>query len=90
MTNQSSAAYAMIQKQLKELDEIFQETMETLNTVAGAERMAKWKARTSCAHHRISGPERRAEVCRPAAGALFYQRLGGRVYRSHRLFQSPA
>ena len=47
MTNQSGAAYAMIQKQLKELDQIFQETMETLNTVAGAERMAKWKARTS-------------------------------------------
>ncbi len=47
MTNQSGAAYTMLQKQLKELDEIFQETMETLNTVAGAERMAKWKARTS-------------------------------------------
>jgi hypothetical protein len=46
MTNQSGAAYIMIQKQLKELDEIFQETMETLNTVAGAERMAKWKAKT--------------------------------------------
>jgi len=47
MTNQSGAACSMLQKQLKELDEIFQETMETLNTVAGAERVAKWKARTS-------------------------------------------
>ena len=47
MTNQSGAALAMIQKQLKELDAILQETMETLNTVAGAERVAKWKARTS-------------------------------------------
>jgi hypothetical protein len=47
MTNQSGAARDMLQKQLKELDQIFQETMETLNTVAGAERMAKWKARTS-------------------------------------------
>ena len=47
MTNQSGAAYTMLQKQLKELDTIFQETMETLNTVAGAERVAKWKARTS-------------------------------------------
>jgi hypothetical protein len=47
MTNQSGAAYTMIQKQLKELDQIFQETMETLNTVAGAERMAKWKSKTS-------------------------------------------
>ena len=47
MTNQSAAAGTMLQKQLKELDQIFQETMETLNTVAGAERVAKWKVRTS-------------------------------------------
>ena len=46
MTSQSGAARDMIQKQLKELDAIFKETMETLNTVAGAERVAKWKART--------------------------------------------
>ena len=46
MTNQSGPAGTMLQKQLKELDTIFQETMETLNTVAGAERVAKWKART--------------------------------------------
>jgi hypothetical protein len=47
MTNQSDATRDMLQKQLKELDQIFQETMETLNTVAGAERVAKWKARTT-------------------------------------------
>ena len=46
MTNQSDAARDILQRQLKELDAIFQETMETLNTVAGAERVAKWKART--------------------------------------------
>jgi hypothetical protein len=46
MTNQSGTTYKMLQKQLKELDIIYQETMETLNTVAGAERVAKWKART--------------------------------------------
>ncbi|OGW51726.1 MAG: hypothetical protein A2V62_08125 [Nitrospirae bacterium RBG_19FT_COMBO_58_9] len=46
MTNQSSAPLTMIQQQLNELDAIFQDTMETLNTVAGAERVAKWKART--------------------------------------------
>jgi len=47
MSNQSDATRDMLQKQLKELDQIFQETMETLNTVAGAERVAKWKARTT-------------------------------------------
>ncbi|MEY4705898.1 MAG: hypothetical protein RL042_2103 [Nitrospirota bacterium] len=46
MTNQSSAPLTMIQQQLKELDAIFLDTMETLNTVAGAERLAKWKAKT--------------------------------------------
>src|SRR5215510_15236370 len=47
MTNQTGATLDMIQKQLKELDQIFKETMETLNTVAGAERVAKWKVKTS-------------------------------------------
>jgi hypothetical protein len=47
MTNQTGATLDMLQKQLKELDQILQETMETLNTVSGAERVAKWKARTS-------------------------------------------
>ena len=46
MTNQSDAAFNMLQKQLKELDQIFQETMGTLNTVSGVERVAKWKTRT--------------------------------------------
>ena len=47
MTNQSEATRDMLQKQLKELDQIFHDTMETLNTVSGAERVTKWKARTS-------------------------------------------
>jgi hypothetical protein len=46
MTTHSNQALDMLQRQLKELDVIFQETMETLNTNAGAERVAKWKART--------------------------------------------
>ena len=46
MTNQSDAARDRIQEQLKELDLIFQDTMETLNTASGAERVSKWKAKT--------------------------------------------
>ena len=46
MANQSDAARDRLQEQLKELDAILEETMETLNTVAGAERVAKWKAKT--------------------------------------------
>ena len=80
MANQSDAAYDMLQKQLKELDTIFQDTMETLNTVAGAERVAKWKARTSALITESLGQNRRAEVCCPSARAIFYERPGGRVY----------
>jgi len=36
----------MLQKQLKELDQIFRDTMETLNIASGTERVAKWKPRT--------------------------------------------
>ena len=46
MTDDVKRELALVQQQLKELDAIFQETMETLNTVAGAERVVKWKART--------------------------------------------
>lgn len=46
MTSQSDAARDRIQEQLKELDQIFQDTMETLNTASGAERVAMWKAKT--------------------------------------------
>jgi hypothetical protein len=47
MTNQSGAASDMLQKQLKELDQIFQDTIQTLNIASGTERVAKWKTRTS-------------------------------------------
>jgi hypothetical protein len=46
MANQSDTARDRLQGQLGELDQIFEETMETLNTVSGAERVAKWKAKT--------------------------------------------
>jgi len=46
MTNQSDAALAIIQQQLKELDALAKQTLEDLNTVAGIERVSKWKART--------------------------------------------
>lgn len=36
----------MVQQQLKELDALAKQTLEDLNTVAGTERVAKWKAKT--------------------------------------------
>ena len=46
MTNQAGAARDVLRKQLKELDQIFQDTMETLNVASGTERVAKWKVKT--------------------------------------------
>jgi hypothetical protein len=40
-------AVAVIEQQLKELDAIAKEANETLNTVAGRERVMKWKTRTA-------------------------------------------
>lgn len=46
MTQETNRGFTVIQQQLKELDQIFQDTMETLNTVSGMERVRSWKART--------------------------------------------
>jgi hypothetical protein len=40
-------ALAVIEQQLKELDGIAKETNDTLNAVAGRERVVKWKLRTA-------------------------------------------
>jgi hypothetical protein len=46
MTEKTQLGLATIQQQMRELDEIARKTTEDLNTVAGTERVAKWKART--------------------------------------------
>jgi hypothetical protein len=46
MNSDINKGLAVVQNQLKELDAISRQTMEDLNTVAGTERVAKWKART--------------------------------------------
>src|ERR1051325_12143192 len=46
MTNQSDTARDRLQDQLKDLDQIFQDTIETLNIASGTERVMKWRAKT--------------------------------------------
>ncbi len=47
MPMDSDKALWVIQQQLKDLDVIYQDTMEgSLNTVSGTERVAKWRVRT--------------------------------------------
>ena len=75
MINQSNAAHDMLQKQLKELDAIFQDTMETLNIVAGAERVAKWKARTVVLITDSLGQKRRTRFAALQPGPYFFNDL---------------
>ena len=46
MSDQGKPALEVIQGQIKELDAIFKQASEDLNTVAASERVAKWKLRT--------------------------------------------
>lgn len=46
MTEKTRLGLAAIQQQMKELDEIAKKATEDLNTVAGTERVTKWKVRT--------------------------------------------
>lgn len=46
MSQEVPKGLAVIQQQIKELDALAKQTLEDLNTVAGDERVAKWKART--------------------------------------------
>src|SRR5690242_2384852 len=43
----TQAALAVIEQRLQELDVIAKDTNDTLNAVAGRERVLKWKARTA-------------------------------------------
>jgi hypothetical protein len=62
---------AVIQQQLKELDGIFQETMGTLNTVSGMERVAKWRAKTVTALTEVIGEKAGQDFARIQPGPSF-------------------
>jgi hypothetical protein len=46
MSEDVSKGLAVVQQQIRELDAIAKQTLEDLNTMAGAERVAKWKTKT--------------------------------------------
>lgn len=62
---------AIVQQQLKELDQIFRDTMETLNTVAGMERVAKWRAKTIALLTEAVGPQAGQDFARVQPGPSF-------------------
>jgi len=46
MSENAARGLTVVQQQMKELDVLAKQTLEDLNTVAGTERVAKWKAKT--------------------------------------------
>jgi hypothetical protein len=65
-------ALLVIQKQLKELDGIYQDTMEmSLNTVAGTERVAKWRVQTIALLSESVGDKAAQEFARLQPGMVF-------------------
>jgi hypothetical protein len=65
-------ALMVIQQQLKELDSIYQDTMElSLNTVSGTERVAKWRVRTIALLAESVGEKASQEFARLQPGMVF-------------------
>jgi len=46
MMQDTSKGLTIIRQQLQELEQIVQETLDTLNTTSGTERVAKWRVKT--------------------------------------------
>lgn len=65
-------ALIIIQQQLKELDLIYRDTMEgSLNTVAGTERVAKWRIRTVALLAESVGEKAAQDFSRLQPGMVF-------------------
>lgn len=71
MTDPGKPALGMIEQQRKELDTILKQAAEDLNTVAGAERVAKWKARTIALIAQQVGPQEAKRFAETRPGPSF-------------------
>jgi hypothetical protein len=71
MSIDSHKALMIIQQQLKELDAIYQDTMDMLNTVSGTERVAKWRVRTVALLAESLGEKAAQEFARIQPGMVF-------------------
>lgn len=71
MTQHISRSLAVVQQQLAELDALRNHTLQDLNTVAGAERVAKWKLKTVALLTDIVGKEEGKNFARILPGPSF-------------------
>jgi hypothetical protein len=72
MSTDTHKGLMVIQQQLKELDTIYQDTMEgSLNTVFGTERVAKWRVRTVALLAETLGEKAAQDFARLQPGMVF-------------------
>jgi len=72
MSTDTHKGLMVIQQQLKELETIYQDTMEgSLNTVFGTERVAKWRARTVALLAETLGEKAAQDFARLQPGMVF-------------------
>ena len=72
MSTDTHKALLVIQQQLKELDDIYKDTMEgSLNTVFGTERVAKWRVRTVTLLAETLGEKAAQDFARIQPGMVF-------------------
>ena len=72
MSTDTHKALLVIQQQLKELDDIYNDTMEgSLNTVFGTERVAKWRVRTVALLAETLGEKVAQDFARIQPGMVF-------------------
>jgi hypothetical protein len=67
----SEKAASVIDQQVKELEAIATRTMQDLNTVSGAERIAQWKVRTVSLLQQLAGKNEADELARKNPGPAF-------------------
>ncbi len=71
MSQSVKAALDMLEQQVKELDVLFAQAGSDLNTVAGVERVAKWKTRTTPLIAQHLGPKEAQRFANTRQGPSF-------------------
>ena len=71
MSPDMSKGLAVVRQQIEELDALAKQTLQDLNTVAGTERVAKWKVRTVALITEAVGPLEGQAFARIQPGPTF-------------------
>ena len=71
MSPDMSKGFTVVRQQIEELDALAKQTLQDLNTVAGTERVAKWKVRTVALITEAVGPLEGQAFARIQPGPTF-------------------